>query len=170
MPHSVDKTVKNENFKIVKLKHENFEKCSNVWDLKENEEFTKKIYNDLKSGNRITFVYKSLKSGNFLGEISLVFNDEEIYTIKNVRVYLSRLIVKKSCRNKGIGTALCNYLFDFCKNLGYKEISLAVNLDNFQALKLYHKLGFNKILSVNKDEYGEYIVLLKNLFVDSKNN
>lgn len=159
---SIDK-VNNKNFETVKLKLEDFEKCNNIWDLKENESFAKKIYDDLKSGNRITFVYKDTQTEEFLGEISLVFNDEKIYTIKNVRVYLSRLIVKDSCRNKGIGTALCRYLFDFCKDLGYKEISLAVNLDNFEALKLYHKLGFNKILFVNRDEYGEYMVLLKKL-------
>lgn len=152
-----------ENFKIVRLNVEDFKKCSNIWDLKENENLTKKIYDDLRSGNRITFVYKDPQTEELIGEISVVFNDEKIYTIKNVRVYLSRLIVKDSCRHKGIGTALCKHLFDFCKNLEYKEISLAVNLDNFKALKLYHKLGFNCLLSVNHDEYGEYVVLLKKL-------
>lgn len=152
-----------KNFEIVKLKPEDFEKCSNIWDLKENEKFTKNIYEELKSGNRVTFVYKNLKSEEFLGEISIVFSDEKIYTIKNIRIYLSRLIVKDKCRNQGIGTTLCNYVFDFCKKIGYKEISLAVNLDNFEAIKLYHKLGFKKILAVKKDEYGEYIVMLKKL-------
>lgn len=155
--------LKSENFKIVRLNVEDFEKCSNIWDLKENENFTRKIYDELKSGNRVTFVYKDPQTEEFIGEISVVFNIEKIYTIKNLRVYLSRLIVKDSCRHKGIGTALCKHLFDFCKNLGYKEISLAVNLDNFEALKLYHKLGFNSLLSMNRDEHGEYVVLLKKL-------
>ena len=68
----------------------------------------------------MSFVYKSSESGDFLGEISIVFDDEKIPTIKNIRIYLSRLIVKDTYRNQGIGTILCNYIFEFFKNLGYK--------------------------------------------------
>ena len=148
-------------FEIEKLNLDDFEKCNNIWSLEANKDFTENIYNELKSGNRITFVCKNSENGEFLGEVSVVFEDEEIYTIKNVRIYLSHLTVKDTYRNQGIGTNLCNYVFEFCKNLGYKEISLAVTLDNFGAIKLYHKLGFNEILAVNKDEHGEYVVLLK---------
>lgn len=153
-----------ENFEILKLQLKDFEKCGNIWDLNENKDFTQNIYHELKSGNRETFVYKDPRSGKFLGEISIVFNDDkEIHTIKGIRVYLSRLIVKEIHRNKGIGTVLCNYIFDYCKKLGYKEMSLGVNLDNYGAIKLYHGLGFKEILLVDKDEYGEYVVLLKKL-------
>ncbi len=152
-----------KTFEIIKLKLEDFGKCDSIWDLKENEEFTQNIYDELKSGNRLTFIYKDKKSKAFLGEISIVFNKEKLYTIKNTRIYLSRLIVKDTCRKKGIGTILCNYILEYCKNLGYKEMTLGVNLDNYGAIKLYHKLGFKEILLVDKDEYGEYIVLLKKL-------
>lgn len=153
-----------ENFEILKLQLKDFEKCGNIWDLNENKDFTQNIYHELKSGNRETFVYKDPRSGKFLGEISIVFSDDkEIHTIKDIRVYLSRLIVKEIHRNKGIGTVLCNYIFDYCKKLGYKEMSLGVNLDNYGAIKLYHGLGFKEILLVDKDEYGEYVILLKKL-------
>lgn len=153
-----------ENFEILKLQLKDFEKCGNIWDLNENKDFTQNIYHELKSGNRETFVYKDPRSGKFLGEISIVFSDDkEIHTIKGIRVYLSRLIVKEIHRSKGIGTVLCNYIFDYCKKLGYKEMSLGVNLDNYGAIKLYHGLGFKEILLVDKDEYGEYVVLLKKL-------
>lgn len=152
-----------KTFEIIKLELEDFGKCDSIWDLKENEEFTQNIYDELKSGNRLTFIYKDKKSKAFLGEISIVFNKEKLYTIKNTRIYLSRLIVKDTCRKKGIGTILCNYILEYCKNLGYKEMTLGVNLDNYGAIKLYHKLGFKEILLVDKDEYGEYIVLLKKL-------
>ena len=154
-----------KSFEIVRLKVEDFEKCGNIWNLHENKKFTQSVYDELKSGNRITFVYKDLESKNFLGEVSIVFShdDKILYTIKDNRIYLSRLIVKDTCRNQGIGTALCDYVFKFCKNLGYKEMFLGVNLDNFGAIKLYHKLGFTKILAVDKDEHGEYMVLLKKL-------
>lgn len=153
-----------ENFEILKLQLKDFEKCGNIWDLNENKDFTQNIYHELKSGNRETFVYKDPRSGKFLGEISIVFSDDkEIHTIKGIRVYLSRLIVKEIHRSKGIGTVLCNYIFDYCKKLGYKEMSLGVNLDNYGAIKLYHGLGFKEILLVDKDEYGKYVVLLKKL-------
>ena len=152
-----------KTFQIIRLKLEDFEKCGNIWDLNENKKFTQSIYDDLKSGNRVTFVYKDKRSGDFWGEISIVFDEGKLYTIKNVRIYLSRLIVKETHRNKGIGTILCNYIFDYCKKLGYKEMTLGVNLDNYGAIKLYQKLGFKEILLVDKDEYGEYIVLLKKL-------
>lgn len=153
-----------KTFEIVKLQLEDFEKCGNIWDLNENREFTENIYDELKSGNIETFVYKDSGSGDFLGEISVVFNDnKKIHTIKGTRVYLSRLIVKETHRNRGIGTVLCNYIFDYCKKFGYKEMTLGVNLDNYGAIKLYQKLGFKEILLVDKDEYGEYIVLIKKL-------
>lgn len=153
-----------KTFEIVKLQLKDFKKCGNIWDLNENKEFTKNIYDELKSGNRETFVYKDPENGDFLGEISVVFNDDkEIHYKRGTRVYLSRLIVKETHRNKGIGTVLCNYIFDYCTKLGYKEMTLGVNLDNYGAIKLYQKLGFKEILLVDKDEYGEYVVLLKKL-------
>ena len=148
-----------ENFEIVRLKPEDFGKCNNIWDLKENEKFTQNIYKELISGDRVTFVYKDMKTQNFIGEVSIVFKSQKIYTIQDVRIYLSRLIVKDTWRNKGIGTALCNHVFEFSKNMGYKEMTVAVNLDNFVAIKLYHKLGFRDILDVDQDEYGTYMVL-----------
>ena len=137
-----------DNFEIVKLNLYDFSKCDNIWDIYKNGELSRQFYNEIKSGNRVTFIYKNLESEDFLGEVSIVFSDEEIYTIKNFRIYLSHLVVKDTYRNNGIGTALCKYVFDYCKNLDYKEISLAVTLDNFNAIKLYHKLGFSwKIFS-----------------------
>ena len=48
------------NFEIVRLKPEDFEKCNNIWDLRENEKFTQNIYKELTSGDRVIFVYKDV--------------------------------------------------------------------------------------------------------------
>ena len=150
-------------YSITELDIKDFEKCQNIWDLKNNSETAQKFYNQIKEGNRKTFIYKN-SNGEFIAEISLVFKDPAPqFTIKGKRVYLSHLTVKPEYRGKGIGTLLCDYIFDYCKKLNYSEISLAVLLNNYNAMRLYHRLGFNELIAVSEDEDGKYIGLLKKL-------
>lgn len=147
---------------IIKLKIEDFDKCNNIWNMQKQKKLADKFYNELLSGNRITYVY--LENGEYIGEVSLVFdmNDSD-YTILNKRVYLSRLIVKEAFRQKGIGTKLIQHITNIAKELNYEEISVGVDLDNYKALKLYVNNGFKTIILVDKDEQGEYTKLLMNL-------
>ena len=160
--------------KIIELEINKFEKCNNIWNMDKNIDHKNKIYNDLVSGNRKTFVY--VKDNEYIAEASLVFNKaDEDYTIPNVRIYLSRVIVKKDFRGKGYGKKLMNYIIDYAKNNNYKEISLGVDLDNYIAFKLYVDLdnyiafklyvdlGFTKIQYIGEDENGKYVKLIKNL-------
>lgn len=80
-----------------------------------------------------------------------------------INLYFTRLIVKKEYRKQGIGTQLVKYASDYVKELGYKEISVGVDLDNYNAIKLYVKLVFTKILYIGEDEMGKYFKLLKKL-------
>ena len=75
---------------IEKINPEEFYKCSNIWDM-EKCPFTDEFYEQIKSGNRISFVYKL--DGKFIGQGDLVL-DKEDYTTPGERIYLSRLIVK----------------------------------------------------------------------------
>ena len=119
-----------------------------------------KFYNELVSGERITFVY--IENEEYIGEVSLVFdNEDRDYTIPSQRIYLSRLIVKNEYRRHGIGTQLCEYAFQYAKENGYIEVSIGVDLDNFAALKLYQRLGFDRIIFVGEDTDGKYIKLMK---------
>lgn len=148
--------------KIIKLDISNYYKCNNIWDMSRKPKLKEKFYNELVNGNRITFVYEV--NDCYVGEVSLVFdmNDSD-YTIDNKRIYLSRFLVKKEMRNKGIGKLLLMHIFDYVRDLGYKEISVGVNLDNYIALKIYHKYGFDKIIKVDEDDDGRYLKLLKKL-------
>lgn len=67
------------------------------------------------------------------------------------------MIVK--CRNQGIGHILLDYLIEEAKSLG----SLGVDIDNLRARHLYEKKGFTNLLLEGKDEYGEFVKLLKYL-------
>ncbi|WP_241654821.1 GNAT family N-acetyltransferase [Sporolactobacillus shoreae] len=147
---------------IRKMELDEFYKCTNIWDMKMQQKLADKFYNELIAGNRITFVY--VTNNELIGEGSLVFdmNDSD-YTIKNKRIYLSRLIVKEEYRNKGIGSQFVNFLIDYAKNLGYQEISIGVDIDNLVAKNLYRKLGFTEVVYQGKDAYGEYQKLLKKI-------
>ena len=147
---------------ICNLDINDFEKCANIWKMDSDRELAQKFLKELKSGNRITYIYK--KDGMFVGEVSLVFDEgDSDYTVKNQRIYVSRLVVKKSLRRNGIGRKLMEYAIELAKNMDYKEMSIGVDLDNFPALKLYADLGFDKIIYVGEDNHGKYVKLIKEL-------
>lgn len=147
---------------ICKLNISDFEKCANIWNMDRQKELAKQFLNELQCGNRITYIYKI--DGMFVGEISLVFDSgDNDYTIKNQRVYVSRLVVKKQFRRTGIGRQLIEFIVDLAKKMNYKEMSIGVDLDNYPALKLYADRGFNKIIFVGEDNRGKYLKLLKEL-------
>ena len=152
----------NTEYKIEKLEPENYHKCSNIWDMNKHPEKTKAWYDEIVSGNRIVFVY--IENGEYLGEGALVFkNNDPDYTIENKRIYLSRMIVKSECRNRGIGNIILDYLTDYARNSGYKEMSLGVDITNIGARWLYEKKGFTTIIFVGEDSNGKYVKLLKKL-------
>jgi hypothetical protein len=47
--------------------------------------------------------------------------------------------------------------------MGYSEMSIGVDLDNYPALKLYADSGFNRILFIGEDKQGKYAKLLKKI-------
>lgn len=123
---------------------------------------TKKWYDELVIGNRITFVYT--ENDEFIGEGSLVFcNDEPDYTIPDKRIYLSRLIVKVGYCNRGIGGIIIDYLINYARQLGYEEMSVGVDIENLIARRLYEKKGFTNVVFEGEDEYGKYMKLIKKL-------
>lgn len=140
----------------------NYYKCNNIWDMNKKKELAEKFYQELKNGNRITFIY--VENNDYIGEVSLVFDmKDNDYTIKNQRIYLSRFLVKQEMRHKGIGKQLLNHIFNYAKELGYQEMSVGVDLDNYIALLVYQKYGFDKIIKVDEDKNGKYLKLLKKL-------
>ncbi len=150
------------DFNISVLDPVNFYKCGNIWDMERQPTLAKKFYNELLTGNRITYVFQ--EEENYVGEISLVFemNDPD-YTIANRRIYVSRLVVKPDERRKGIGRMLVKYAIERAKEMSFSEMSVGVDLDNYPAVKLYVDAGFNQIIFIGEDEQGKYIKLLKQI-------
>ena len=139
-----------------------FERCAELWNMKKQRALADRFYSELQSGNRVTWICE--QNEMLLGEISLVFNMvESDYTIAHKRAYVSHLVVKKEHRRKGIGSALVAYIIEQAKQMGLQELTIGVDLDNFAALRLYTKAGFDRVLAVCEDKDGRYVKLLKTL-------
>lgn len=149
------------NYTIEKLNIKDYKKCNNIWNMKKCE-FTEKFYKEIEDGNRVVFIYKI--NDEFVGEIAYVLDMKDSdYTITNKRIYISRLIVKKEYRNKGIGGILVDFILEKVKEMGYNEATIGVDKDNMSALHLYKKKGFTNVLFEGKDEYGEFYKLMKEI-------
>lgn len=149
------------DYVIERLDPKDYSKCSNIWDMRK-QPYALKWYDEIISGNRLVFIYKI--NDDFIGEGALVLeNGDPDYTINQQRIYLSRLIVKLEYRNCGIGGIIIDYLVNYAKKLGYKEVSLGVDIDNISARHLYEKKGFTNIIFEGEDEQGKYVKLLKSL-------
>lgn len=146
---------------IEALNPEEYHKCSNIWNMK-SQPLADKWLDEIKSGNRLVFVYKI--GGEFIGEGALVLDaGDPDYTVPKHRVYVSRMIVKKEYRNRGIGSEILEFLVDKAREMGFAEISIGVDIDNTNALHLYNKYGFTEVLFEGKDENGKYLKLMKRI-------
>ncbi len=150
-----------KNIKIEQLEVKDYHKCSNIWNMK-SQPLANKWLDEIKSGNRLVFIYKI--NGEFIGEGALVLDTgDPDYTIPNRRVYVSRMIVKKEYRNRGIGTEILAFLIKKAKEMGFEEMTIGVDKDNVNALHLYKKYGFTEVLFDGADENGEYYKLMKRI-------
>ena len=146
-------------YTIEKLDLCDYQKCSNIWNMA-SFPLTETFRQQIEDGNRTVYIYK--ENGAFLGEIAYVLdNGDPDYTVPGQRVYISRLIVKPECRNRGIGGILVDHVLQTARELGYKEASIGVDKDNLTALHLYRKKGFTTVLFDGEDEYGAFYKLLK---------
>ena len=150
------------NGNIRPLRIDEYQKCSSIWDMEKHRDLAARFLAELQSGSRLTWVFE--RDGVFLGEISLVLEkDDPDYTVPGRRVYVSRLIVKPEERRRGIGNALTEYAVAKAAEMGYSEMSIGVEIDNYPALRLYWEEGFREILFVGEDADGKYFKLLKRI-------
>ena len=146
----------------MRLLPQEFYKCANIWNVSQQKCLFKQFERELLAGNRITYICQI--NGELIGEISLVFemNDSD-YTVKGQRIYVSHLVVKPEYRRKGIGRTLVHFIMAKAMKMGYTEMSIGVDLNNYPALKLYIECGFDKVIYIGKDKQGEYLKLLKTI-------
>ncbi|MBU9721640.1 MULTISPECIES: GNAT family N-acetyltransferase [Bacillaceae] len=75
-----------------------------------------------------------------------LFNDEERgYGYVNDNTPELGIAVSKEVRGKGLGTKLMNKIIEDSIKNGYHSLSLSVDVDNTNAIHLYHKFGFAEV-------------------------
>ncbi len=155
------KNIIDKQVSIERLNPEDYGKCNNIWNMKA-QSLADKWLDEIKSGNRQVYIYKI--NDEFIGEGALVFDTgDSDYTIPNKRVYVSRMIVKKEYRNRGIGGEILEFLIEKAKCMGFSEMTIGVDKNNVNALRLYQKYGFTEVLFDGADENGEYFKLMKRI-------
>ena len=75
---------------------------------------------------------------------------DEIVGFAGIKVMIDEadimnIVVKKSCRNEGIGGFLLKSLIDLSKQLGLHTITLEVMEENYPAIYLYKEFGFTQV-------------------------
>lgn len=149
------------NTVIEPLNIDEYSKCSNIWNMQA-QPLADKWREEIVSGKRLVYIYKI--NDEFIGEGALVLDAGDVdYTIPDKRVYVSRMIVKKEYRNRGIGSEILEFLIKKAKEMGFEEMTIGVDKDNTNALHLYRKYGFTEVLFDGTDENGEYFKLMKRI-------
>lgn len=112
-----------------------------------------KLYKDNYKETKNNYVH------NFIYEINNKIVAFVIYTVLYDNIEIIDVFVLNEYRKQGIATSLLNKIINDNTN---KNITLEVNINNKQAIKLYEKLGFKKI-SVRKKYYDgvDGILMLK---------
>jgi len=147
------------SYEIKQIGLEEYSKCSAIWNM-ENCPYTQTFIEQIKASVREVFILTV--NGAYIAECDLVYENPDYGTIPGKRAYLSRLIVKKEKRGSGYGKALSNYVLNFAKEKGYKEIALGVNIDNAPAVGLYKSLGFT-VYEEAEDTDGKFYKIEKKL-------
>ena len=145
---------------LTKLNSSNYDLSDNVWNM-ESCEFTKQFTEQVACKNREPYIFE--QNGKYIACCDLVLDYGE-YTQKDIKIYLSRLIVKKELRNDGIGQAVLKNMIDLCKSRGYKYVTLGVDANNKRALHIYEKNGF-QIYETAADNHGEYHKMILKIWI-----
>ncbi|HOJ10203.1 MAG TPA: GNAT family N-acetyltransferase [Clostridiales bacterium] len=76
----------------------------------------------------------------------------------NCKMFLSKLYVDRSFREKGIAARVVSYIEDICKESGLEMIWLTVNKYNMNSIAAYEKMGFVKEAPIVQDIGNGYFM------------
>lgn len=111
--------------------------------------------------NEKIITYYGILNGKIICQTTAMFdeniiqNSDELVGIKTV--YLCNFSTIKKHRGKGYFSKLFRFMINDLKNRGYEKVTLGVEPDEIENLKIYQHLGFNK-----------YIKSAQEIFTDGK--
>ena len=147
------------NIKIDRMNLDDLKSIKDILSLEFDDFWNYNILKDeLESKNSKYIVVKDIKS------------NDEIVGFAGIKIFIDEadimnIVVKKSYRNKGIGSLLLENLLLLCNKSNLKSLSLEVNEKNIPAINLYKKFGFKNI-SIRKNYYkDENGIIMKKVLV-----
>jgi len=124
-----------------------------------------KEYNDIEYLNTLSNYNITLNPFNKI--LVYIDNNKILGFIDYSKMYenmeINYIFVKEEYRNKGIASKLLKYIID---NNDFSNITLEVNINNTNAIKLYEKFNF-KTVSIRKGYYNgidAYLMERRNLW------
>ena len=147
------------NIKIDRMNLDDLKSIKDILSLEFDDFWNYNILKDeLESKNSKYIVVKDIES------------NDEIVGFAGIKIFIDEadimnIVVKKSYRNKGIGSLLLENLLLLCNKSNLKSLSLEVNEKNIPATNLYKKFGFKNI-SIRKNYYkDENGIIMKKVLV-----
>lgn len=144
-----------KNIKIIPMTHEDLNQISDILTSDFDEFWSYDTLNNELDSTNSTYLIAKLneKIVGFAG-IKFLIDTTDIMNI----------VVKKNCRNQGIGSLLLKNLIELSNKQNISSITLEVMEENYSAIHLYKKLDF-KIIGIRKNYYKNKnaLIMTKNL-------
>ena len=101
------------------------------------------FYDHIASGNAIFWTVDD--KGELIGELYAFLNlDDRDFADGKDRAYLCAFRIRKQYRGQGLGTALMKAALEDMRNRGFKTVTIGVNKDEPENIRLYERLGFSE--------------------------
>ena len=91
--------------------------------------FYKGIVEHSTKENDLPITFVMVENDELLGTVGIWRGD--LFSRQDLYPWLSALIVNPKYRNRGIGKELQNYVLEYCRKKGYKEVFLYTDLKNY---------------------------------------
>ncbi|QHW33238.1 GNAT family N-acetyltransferase [Paenibacillus rhizovicinus] len=121
-------------------------------------------YNDTKikymeavqAGTQELWVCES-EDGKLVGELQLVFDSPDPDQANGInRAYLCAFRVHPAYQGKGIGSRLMERVFERAIEKGCTELTIGVELDEEQLIKMYNHWGFIEAIKIKEIDHHDF--------------
>lgn len=103
-------------------------------------DFYKGIVDHSMIENQLPVTFVAVEDGKLLGTVGIWRAD--LLSRQDLFPWLSALIVNPQYRNQGVGLALQNYVLQYCKKQGFKEVFLYTDIDNYYEKNQWEQYDF----------------------------